>query len=794
MTYTQVGFFIFALLLNMTTAVSAFAQTDTQLWQDINNQSNTALNQNDNPDLNQTETRASKFTSVRLNHALLQDKLKQPNPRISLPMPDGKIITIELTKVSILPASLAAKYPQISSFKGVQLDNNDHFGRFDYSEQGFHGLLNYKGKVVYIDPSTHEGDQYISYFKQDALSTNKHIEQQVLSNHKGKMLLTQKSIAEKSEDVASINKTYRIAFSTTGEYSQFHGGTKESVLAAITTLVNRLNQVFEIDLGITLQLAENSDEVIFLDPATDDFTNTDEDIYINPEVQAAILDTNFFDVGHVLTTGAGGLAVVGGTCDEGPYQDFDDNNNVIFSTQPIKSMGVTGSISPVNDSFYIDFVAHELGHQFGATHSFNSESNICSGSTRSAGTAYEPGSGSTIMSYAGLCAPENIQNNADSYFHVKSIEQIKLYLVNDPYQIGQSCGLANSSDNVAPQADAGQDYTIPANTPFSLTANASDNNNDLLTYTWEQVDLGAASTSFATMQDDGFKPLFRSYLPNASASRTFPLLESILSGELVIGENYATTTRQLNFQISVRDNQGAVVSDQVTLQVDGDSGPFVILTPTSATVWENQLQSTITWDVANTDIEPINCQWVNIDLSTDSGQIFDLSLATNIANNGQASINASSVNSLTARLKVSCSDNIFFTVSSADFQIINNAVPTAVDDNFNIGYQQQELFDVLANDHDNDVSNTLEITSVEYSGAAVVFIENNKINYQAAEQFTGVDTFIYFISDGEGGSASANVTVRVASKDKKSSGSFFWLIILSSIVLISKGKPTCTTN
>ncbi|WNC73799.1 M12 family metallo-peptidase [Thalassotalea psychrophila] len=646
------------------------ADINETLWQDVPivMSVNSSVTESLNAFSNNTPSNivpASQYRLVDLNRELLKQKLQQHRQIISLPLPNGELIDIELSENSVLPNALQAKYPSIKTYTGVQVGHPEHVGRFEYTEQGFHGVLHYQNDTIYIDPQqSGNQQQYLSYYKKHALAQTIAVETSVLALPKVASIR-----AMGNTNVSSVNKIYRIAFAATGEYSQFHGGTKAATISAIATLVNRLNQVFSVELGLTLQLAENNDAVIYLDPDTDPFDNDDFDVYNNPEVLRTQLGSENFDLGHVLTTGAGGIALVAGACDNDAYEEGEQ------SFYPLKAMGVTGREAPVTDSFYIDFVAHELGHQLGAEHSFNSESEYCN-FNRDWNSAYEPGSGSTIMGYAGICAPENVQSNSDAYFHAHSIAQIHDYLTADPYYIGQNCGQTVASDNNAPQITLSkvltENVTIPAKTPFQLTASASDSDQDRLTYNWEQFDLGSATSSAAMMQkDDGIRPLFRSFKPTDDGKRVLPTLASILSGDLVAGETYATTTRALNFKLSVRDQKGAVTMQQVTLQVDGSAGPFSVSAPSQSTYWAATTTNTIHWDVANTNVAPINCQYVNIDLSLDDGGHFSQRLVSNADNSGSADVSTPQGVHKQARLKVSCSDNIFFAIS-AKFEIFNS--------------------------------------------------------------------------------------------------------------------------
>lgn len=630
----------------------------------------------------------SLFTNINeLRAALLSDK---QSIVIALPLPNGKLVNFTLTPEKIMADELAVKYPNIKTFTGTSLDNPNNTGRFDISPNGFHGMFYYHGERVFVEPKSiyiqeqtgerlqkvskvfgRDSSEYKSYFSQYSRLPNKNPNKETnevpnASTHKfhkpktipqpfNIMAEPRTSVTEKSAKVSateSTMKTYRIAISAAAEYTEFNGGTVDSAMAEIVTLVNRLNQVYQRDLAIKLELVGNNDLLVFNDENTDPFANNSDDGEINTSVIDGVIGSENYDIGHVVNTAGGGLAILGGVC---------------HSTY--KGDGVTGDPNPTNDAFYIDYVAHEIGHQFGANHTFNGTAGACSGN-RVADSAYEVGSGSTIMAYAGICDDQNLQSHSDAFFHARSIDQINEYIQN---ATGNTCGNITGEVNNTAVVDAGLDYTIPARTPFKLSGSAGDLDSVNLSYSWQQFDLGSESSSVDEQVDDGSRPLFRALLPDNNTDRYFPKLSNVLSNSTEVGESLPTTDRALNFRLMVFDNEGGVSFDEVHLNVVDTGETFSVISPILDDVW-TESSNNINWQVAGTNTTPINCSSVDVLLSKDGGESFNINLASGVTNNGSNDISidafcADEINTLQARIKLVCNNNIFFAINSGAFSI-----------------------------------------------------------------------------------------------------------------------------
>ncbi|MTI39281.1 reprolysin-like metallopeptidase [Fulvivirga lutimaris] len=628
-------------------ANTSYSQSD-ELWVPV--KSNTNL---------RSSIPVTKSLNYELQKEILINKLKgisESSSRIvNLPLANGELKQFTLSPNNLLPPGLSAKYPEIQTFEAISLDGKIH-GKVDLTSAGFHGMLFTKEGTVFIDPISKENNTtHQVYYKQDfeAYSKAGITDDQLLNKNGIKSSRVNLSSKQTYNSRASGTelRTYRLAITTTGEYTIFQGGTVSDALSAIATTMNRVNGIYEKEVSIRFELIDNTDELIYINPDTDPYTNENKSDYID-QVQAnidlVIEDANY-DVGHGFSTSPGGLAGTG-PCISGR-----------------KASGVTGTNNPVGDPYDVDFVAHEIGHQLGANHTFNGTASSCSGDNRNPSTAYEPGSGSTILGYAGICSPQDLQNNSDAYFHTISYDEILNYTVNGS---GSSCGTITSTGNTPPEIDAGNSgFTIPINTPFSLTGIGSDADGDELTYNWEQFDLGPAGSPDSPLEN---APIFRSFTPQPNPSRTFPQLSDILNNTQTLGELLPTYSRTLTFRLTARDNKsggGGVNYDQIAFDVTEAAGPFVINSFNTNSELTAQSNTEILWDVANTDTAPINCQNVNILLSDDGGLTFSHILKSNTPNDGVENVLIPDIVSSNVRIRVEASDNIFFDINDADINV-----------------------------------------------------------------------------------------------------------------------------
>lgn len=613
--------------------------------------------------------RARKFRSFHLNHGLLRRWLRDApleahvvlrrSPAVvALPMPDGSLARFRIVESPVMEPELAAKFPEIKTYLGEGVDDPQASVRFDLTPAGFHAQILSPSGAVYIDPAFHgENGFHTSYYKRDYLRPQTGfrclLEEDAGTAGRAAGTTPRLNSAAPADAARSGGnlRTYRIAVGATGEYTAYHGGTVSAGLSAIVTAINRVTGVYETELAIRLVLVANNDLVVFVSANTDPYSNSNPTSLLtqNQSTLDSVIGSANYDIGHVFSTAGGGLASLGVVCVDG-----------------VKARGETGMSAPVGDAFYIDYVAHEIGHQFGANHTFNSSTSNCGGGNRNASTAYEQGSGSTIMAYAGICGADDLQPHSDPYFHAASFEEILNYSTAGG---GNGCAVLTSTGNTAPTVSAGSNYVIPQNTPFTLVATGSDLDGDALTYCWEERDLGPSTT--VTAPDNGSSPLFRSWNPTASPARAFPRLSNLLNNSLPFGEVMPTTTRTMNFRVTARDNRasgGGVNTADMQVSVTSAAGPFLVTSHNSAGTFSGV--QFVTWNVAGTTNAPVGAASVNILLSTDGGMTFPVTLAAGVPNTGAATVVLPNLNTTTARLKVAAAGNIFFDVGNANFTII----------------------------------------------------------------------------------------------------------------------------
>jgi hypothetical protein len=584
---------------------------------------------------------------------------------IPFPDGDGNVKNYRIYEASVMDAELAAKHPEIKSYVGQGIANPAATIRFSTTIFGLHAMILSPEGTVYTDPYTVDTKNYIIYKKADLIEERGFICSATESHSlNGRAEEADMPLTTFAND--GVLRTFRLAMACTTEYAAYHfsragkaNGTdaekKAAVLAAMNVTMTRVNGVYEQELAITMKLVANNEAIIFIS-GEDGFSNTNANRLLSESqrIITATIGSANFDIGHTVSTGGGGLALLGVVCNTSE-----------------KASGITGSDAPVGDPYDIDYVAHEMGHQFGADHTFNGVSGNCGGNNNNE-TAVEPGGGTTIMAYAGICGAADIQSNSNAYFHKVSHDEIYNYIKNT------NCAVRTPLRNTAPQIDFLESYTIPKSTAFVLRgSDVTDNENNALTYCWEQID-GVPNDSFqinvpTTTATEG--PNFRSLSPTTSKNRYMPVLSSVLVNELAPKwEKVPSVGRDFNFAYTVRDNNaggGQTNSATMMVSVSSIAGPFAVTSQnTTGISWAANTLQTINWNVAGTNANGIDTAAVNIILSTNGGQTFTTVLANATPNDGRETITVpGGLQSTNCRIMVEAVGNIFYAVNRNAFTV-----------------------------------------------------------------------------------------------------------------------------
>ena len=630
------------------------------------------------------------------NHAVFQlniDNLKQQllfaphrneangqsNTIVQFPNFKGQLEDYRVVETDIFSSEFGANaYPNIKTYLGARTDDSGTRVRFSVTPLGLKAMISEPGKdIFYIQPVTKVSNgQYLIYNRNAKTDSSETFE--CLTEDLEVLSRSATPFLERDAN-DQLLRTFRIAISTTSEYTGFwndgnagNGGPQDDALAAVVSTLNRMNEVFEVDMAITFVLVNTVD-----DPALDIvYSGTDPYGFdLNGDLQTNLTATvgeSDYDIGHLFDfdNNNGNAGCIGCVCENGQKgsgfsaHEFVDNDGGPFMA----------------DFFDIDYVPHEVGHQMGALHTHAAADNNS--------VNFEPGSGTTIMGYAGITGSDDVQDHSDPYFHYGSINQI----LNNIDSAPNNCAVTTAISNSPPVADAGNDYTIPNGTAFILKGSAADSNgSDVLTYCWEQIDDGYTTRNdFTPTLTNG--PLWRSRPPSTTPDRYMPILERVLNGQLTESnpletndnsswETVSTVGRDLNFALTVRDRSeaGGVNQtpqsdfDTMTVTVDNVSGPFVVTSQSTNESWDAGSLQTINWDVAGTDTGNVNTPTVNILLSVDGGQTFPFTMASDVPNDGSHDVTVPVTgvgDTSMARVIVEGNNNIFYAVNASNFTIL----------------------------------------------------------------------------------------------------------------------------
>lgn len=607
---------------------------------------------------------------------------------MELPLADGTTRNFRVWASPMMPDELAAKYAGIKTFSAEAADNPNITAKLDYTLYGFHAVIFDGINISLVDPAGNDlpGIYTVHYKKDETREWNERMKCGVNmagATHANVNMDVTKRVAFRTSNGYQL-RTYRLALACDNQYASAVTGipnpTIAQVLSKMVTTMNRVNGVYERELSVTMNLVAHEDTLIW-NVASGGINGVDPFATINDiasncvTTNQTVCDTRIgnanYDIGHVFTTGAGGLSEIGVVC---------------MTAQPgnpsMKAESVTGQPQPWGDGFDIDYVAHEMGHEFGANHPFNNGiDHSCAGDNINYPTAYEPGSGSTIMAYAGICSPDDLQPHSDPYFHAISLKEIQSFITT----AGDGCALHTPTNNKPVSLPAfTASYTIPYLTPFELTAPAATDSvaDTSTTYCWEQWNLGDGGREFRNTHYSG--PIFRSYMPVKSPTRVFPNMTMVLADSLsnagtenAEGEKVPDVGRYLTFKLTVRDiyqGNGCFLIPDDTVHLDvintGGAGFAVTSQAFPGNIYPGYTPLTVTWNVAGTDAAPINAANVDIYLSDDGGYNWPYHLGTFI-NNGTASVILPNPDTTisSARLKIKGTGNVFFNVNKSNFSL-----------------------------------------------------------------------------------------------------------------------------
>lgn len=603
-----------------------------------------------------------------LANAPLRDGNQTSNISISVPNEYGKMESFRILEAPVFDEELSAQYPEIKSYVGVS-DTGTRL-RMSVSPAGVQTMISYLDKpTVFMQPVNGDEQKYIVYNRLAKGDKNTEDFHCTTLDEFSREASGDTSLYSRDANDQLLRK-FRLAMSVTGEYTQYFGGTVPQALAAINASITRVNEVFETDMAVTFVVIANTTSVIYTNANTDPYSPASQMGNWNGQLQStltSVIGEANYDIGHLFgrTGGGGNAGCIGCVC---------VNNQ--------KGSGITSPADgiPQGDTFDIDYVAHEIGHQMGANHTF-------AFGTEGTNVNAEPGSGTTIMGYAGITGPDDVQAHSDPYFHYHSINQILNRLVQ------RTCWQANSPvaiTNNPPSANAGADFVIPKGTAYVLKGAATDaDGSDVLMYCWEQTNSGlVTSANFGPTLTAG--SMNRSLPPTTSPDRYIPKLSRVVAGQLTqtnptinsAWETVSNVARTMSWALTVRDREptatglnGQSSFDLMQITVNGTAGPFTVTSQATAEVWAPGDSKTVTWNVASTNVAPVNTSNVNILLSTDGGYTYPIMLAANTANDGSQSITVPTLASATnmARVKVEAVGNIYYAISPVNFSITSTA-------------------------------------------------------------------------------------------------------------------------
>ncbi|MDO8969463.1 MAG: zinc-dependent metalloprotease family protein, partial [Saprospiraceae bacterium] len=495
---------------------------------------------------------------------------------IDLPLPDGSFQKFKIWESALMEPALAAKFSNIKTYLLKGVDDPFASGRMMVSPDEFSAFFTSHqfGQDVFIRKALkNSAAVYLSYWGKfdPELEIPFHCQWEASPDNPD---ISQDNRMPGANETGDILRVFRLAMTIPGKLSENYGWTtKAQAMGALVAFLGTLNAIFERDLSVRFVLPAKQDEIIFVSSAADPFTalGGGEAANENIAVINQLIGQEGFDVGLIFVTGACCAAGKPVIC--GDYKAWN------FSA--FWSLRVT---------------AHEIGHQFDGDHTWTS----CGPSNNGQFGTNEYGSGTSILSYAYICGIDNILPVGDErYFGVYSQIQMTNHIN------ARTCYKSLETGNHIPVSSVpASGFFIPISTPFELVGTASDVDGDHLTYSWEQVNIRNIDFTSSTISiqtpptpDDGNVPITRIFNPSTSPRRTIPQLPDILSNTSSVNERLPTYSRNLKYRMYVRDNHpgaGGTTHEEVSFEVDGSAGPFLVTEPNTCVSWPAGSSQTIT--------------------------------------------------------------------------------------------------------------------------------------------------------------------------------------------------------